>query len=435
MGGLDAVAGLFAVVGGALSAGQVQIVVQQANIPITMLLSRLYLKVSSYAWSQYVGASIIVLGGLLSAFGAGGAAGGGPLGDGGGVSAHVVWFGPVLILIGIIPGSMSNVYKEENFKTHNLDIYFLTTYVAVWQTALSFLCVPLFTLSYFGGIPYETKSCTSQAALIFRHARCAPPRAAPSPVPSLIRDCMPLYFVFVLSSLDEMPQNLVDGWHCFMGRSLSGYLCDDPSPSTGVLLLLYVVVNFAFNMALLSMVKHGSALALVVAVAVALPITNLMFTQRWAMGTDVEALSLYNLLGIVLVVVGFLLYSLLPNGGTMPVATVADMERGGVAGAAERAAAGGAAGPAGEVVPVNMFEQLCREFVVPTGPSGHSMHITEYLPSVLDGFVSIVGQQPPARERRHSFDFHSSPSVRDVQQARKKRLEKVIGNKTPSRTP
>jgi hypothetical protein len=164
MGGLDAVAGLFAVVGGALSAGQVQIVVQQANIPITMLLSRLYLKVSSYAWSQYVGASIIVLGGLLSAFGAGGAAGGGPLGDGGGVSAHVVWFGPVLILIGIIPGSMSNVYKEENFKTHNLDIYFLTTYVAVWQTALSFLCVPLFTLSYFGGIPYESHTRTSLIA-------------------------------------------------------------------------------------------------------------------------------------------------------------------------------------------------------------------------------------------------------------------------------
>jgi hypothetical protein len=145
MGGLDAVAGLFAIVGGALTAGQTQIVVQQANIPITMLLSRLYLKVSSYAWSQYVGAFIIVFGGLLSAFGSGA--------EGGGVSAHVLWFGPVLILIGIIPGSMSNVYKEENFKTTNLDIYFLTTYVAVWQTVLSFVCVPLFTLSYFGGIP------------------------------------------------------------------------------------------------------------------------------------------------------------------------------------------------------------------------------------------------------------------------------------------
>jgi drug/metabolite transporter (DMT)-like permease len=147
MGGLDAIAGLFAVVGGALTAGQTQIVVQQANIPITMLLSRLYLKVSSYTWSQYVGAAVIVLGGLLSAFGSGV--------EKSGVSAHVLWFGPILILIGIFPGSMSNVYKEENFKSQNLDIYFLTTYVAVWQTGLSFLCVPLFSLSYFGGIPSE----------------------------------------------------------------------------------------------------------------------------------------------------------------------------------------------------------------------------------------------------------------------------------------
>jgi hypothetical protein len=85
---------------------------------------------------------VIVTGGLVSAFGAGG-----------GVSAHVLWFGPVLILIGIVPGSMSNVYKEANFKNDNLDIYYLTTYVAVWQTLLSFVCVPLFTLSYFGGIP------------------------------------------------------------------------------------------------------------------------------------------------------------------------------------------------------------------------------------------------------------------------------------------
>src|SRR4051794_12594530 len=71
MGGLDAVAGLFAIVGGALTAGQVQIVVQQANIPITMALSRMYLKISSYAWSQYIGAFIIVLGGMVSAFGSG----------------------------------------------------------------------------------------------------------------------------------------------------------------------------------------------------------------------------------------------------------------------------------------------------------------------------------------------------------------------------
>jgi hypothetical protein len=227
-----------------------------------------------------------------------------------------------------------------------------------------------------------------------------------------------------------MPQNLADGWSCFLGASLPGYICEDAWPSTATLLLLYVVVNFAFNMALLSMVKHGSALYLVVAVAVALPITNLVFTQRWAMGADVEALSLYNLLGIVLVVAGFLLYSLLPDG------------RSGQLGA-DGLPADGSSGALllgsdglpipGSQAPHNVYDSVSREFVVPTGASGHCMYLTEYLPSVADNRPSIEESVP--FERRHSFDFHSSPSVSDVKKARKNRLAKVIGNKTPSRTP
>lgn len=197
-----------------------------------------------------------------------------------------------------------------------------------------------------------------------------------------------------------MPSNLRDGWYCFLGRHVEGYWCEDPGPSTATILLLYVLVNFAFNMSLLSMVKHGSALFLVIAVAVALPITNLVFTQRWAMGGDVEALSLYNLLGIVFVVGGFLLYSLVPEATTQGLGETTD------------------------------GREYCREFVVPTGASGHSLYLTEYLPH-----ADILPEEPPVSERRHSFDFHSSPSVRDVQQARKQRLAKLIGNKTPSRTP
>ena len=199
-----------------------------------------------------------------------------------------------------------------------------------------------------------------------------------------------------------MPANIADGWQCFMGAHVDGYYCEDPFPSTATILILYVLVNFAFNMALLSMVKHGSALYLVVAVAVALPITNLVFTQRWAMGGDVEALSLYNLLGIVFVVVGFLLYSLVPDAaGTLGAGSGAD--EGGL--------------------------EYCREFVVPTGASGHCLYVTEFLPSA-DALSAL-----PAQERRHSFDFHSSPSVRDVQQARKQKVAKLITTKPPSRTP
>lgn len=191
-----------------------------------------------------------------------------------------------------------------------------------------------------------------------------------------------------------MPQNLLDGWNCFLGEYVEGYACETASPSSATLVLLFVFVNFLYNLALLSMVKHGSALFLVIACAMALPLTNIVFTQAWVMGEDVERFSIWNMVGLALVVVGFLLYSL-----------VTDDETG--------------------------------EFIVPTGPSaGHSMYLTENFPSSTE-IAYYVGRHEP--ERRYSFDFHSSPSVRRVNDARKKRLERALaratGNKTPSRTP
>lgn len=158
---------------------------------------------------------------------------------------------------------------------------------------------------------------------------------------------------------------------------------------------MFVFANFVYNLVLLMMVKHGSALFLVIACAMALPLTNIVFTQTWVMGEDVEDFSIYNMIGLVLVVVGFLLYSI-----------VNDPER-----------------------------QEHGEFMVPQIQAGHSLYLTEYFPSVseLDYYYH---HNDSSGERRHSFDFHSSPSIRRLQDARKKRIDRAIRKiKTPSRTP
>ena len=335
MGGLDGIAGLLGAVGGSVTAGQVQIVINQANIPITMLFSRIYLKVTSYTWGQYIGASVIIAGGLISAFGTVGEEN----------SSRTLWYGTILIFIAVIPGAMSNVYKEEHFKEHNLDVFYLSTYVSVWQGLLSFACIPLFSLSYFGGIP-----------------------------------------------LWQMPRNLVDGFHCFLGRELEGYACEIESPSSASLLLMFVFANFLYNFILLVMVKHGSALFLVIACAMALPLTNIVFTLPWVMGDDVESFSIYNMIGLALAVVGFLLYSIVEPSEVEP--------RG--------------------------------EFMVPTGAAGRGLYLTEYFPSASE-FEYYYGRRDP--ERRHSFDFHSSPSIAKVRIARRDRVKKIIRDRTPSRTP
>jgi hypothetical protein len=181
---------------------------------------------------------VIIAGGLVSAFGTAGED----------ATQRTLWYGSLLIFIAVIPGSMSNVYKEESFKEYNLDVFYLSTYVSVWQAIMSFLCIPLFSLSYFGGIP-----------------------------------------------ISEMPRNLADGWKCFTGEHLPGYACETSSPSSAGLVVMFVFANFLYNVVLLMMVKHGSALSLVIACAMALPLTNIVFTQSWVMGSDVESFSIYNM--------------------------------------------------------------------------------------------------------------------------------------------
>ena len=71
----------------------------------------------------------------------------------------------------------------------------------------------------------------------------------------------------------------------------------------------YVLVNWLLNVLLLMLTKEGSAVMLVVAGALALPITNVAFSVKGIMGSEVEPFSLFDLLGLIFVIVGFLVYS------------------------------------------------------------------------------------------------------------------------------
>ena len=60
---------------------------------------------------------------------------------------------------------------------------------------------------------------------------------------------------------------------------------------------------------------------LVIANALALPITNVAFSVQAIMGDDVEPFSAYDLLGLLLVIVGFLVYSNFGLGKRTTLAT------------------------------------------------------------------------------------------------------------------
>lgn len=60
--------------------------------------------------------------------------------------------GLLIYFISLIPNSFSNVYKETNFKTDGLDVYYLTTWVSFYQVFVGFAFIPLLALPGFGGV-------------------------------------------------------------------------------------------------------------------------------------------------------------------------------------------------------------------------------------------------------------------------------------------
>lgn len=107
-------------------------------------------------------------------------------------------------------------------------------------------------------------------------------------------------------SYDQMSRQMTDGYRCFLGENPTpSDTCEDAAS----VFLVYVAVNFFYNILLLVITKRGSAVLLVMSQALALPVTNIAFTLPVIMGRDAEPLSMLDLVGIVLVCIGFLTYS------------------------------------------------------------------------------------------------------------------------------
>ena len=104
----------------------------------------------------------------------------------------------------------------------------------------------------------------------------------------------------------EMSSQMHDGFYCFLGVDVNKG--DDCSRATSAL-LVYVGINFLYNVFQLLVTKHGSATTMVISSALALPVTNLLFSSELLLGAEAEPLSLYDVAGLVVVLAGFLVYS------------------------------------------------------------------------------------------------------------------------------
>jgi hypothetical protein len=187
---------------------------------------------------------------------AGAGAGAGSM-AGGGMTISVAI---MVYFLSVLPSAFSNIYKEKQMKIHNMHEVHTSTFVSFYQLWIGFFFLPLLALPSLGGL-----------------------------------------------TTSQMSSQMSDGFSCFMGTNPN-----DPSDdcsNSAYILLFYILLNFVYNVLLLVITKRGSAVLLVVSQALSLPLTNIAFTLKPLMGPDVEPLSILDLVGIVLVCIGFLAYS------------------------------------------------------------------------------------------------------------------------------
>ena len=257
MGFLDSFSGFLSCVGGAYVQGAVQSLINQITLPVTLGMSAVWLG-AKYGARRKAGAFIILLGAAISLLPS--------LFDDGGNSSDgginsTTKSGVLVFFLSTLPGSASNVYKEKAFKESNVsvDIYYMTTWITLCQVVTGAMLMPLQRVQVLGGVEFK-----------------------------------------------DMSKQISYGNACMLGEnSLPG---DDCSGS-GFIMVLYVAVNFFYNVFTLLVVKHGSASLSVIASAIALPATNMSFSVRALMGPDTEKFHVVNVVSTMIVIIGFGAYS------------------------------------------------------------------------------------------------------------------------------
>jgi hypothetical protein len=148
MGSLDAASATLGAIAGAYCPGEMQTILNQMIIPMTMLGAALFLK-ATFAGHQVWGSALILFGaGIASADyfihpkpNAGMSSGTGGIA----FSATIA-----LYFMSIVPSALSNIYKERKMKELDMNEVHTSTIVSFWQLLIGFVFLPLMALPALG---------------------------------------------------------------------------------------------------------------------------------------------------------------------------------------------------------------------------------------------------------------------------------------------
>lgn len=247
MGTLDAVAGILQIFSATYLPGPLLILLSQAAIPVSMIISKYLLK-ATYNKYQYIGAFIVAAGIIVVLA---------PTLSGGG---SILW--SLMMIFSTVPMTLSSVYKEIALGETELDPMYLNGWIAVFQ-------------------------------LLFSLALCAPAsQASDPPVP-----------------INQLPQNLYDGMMCYFG--VDSISCDGEGddcvadrcyPRAPIYVTIYIIFNQFYNLLIILILKYGSANLLYMALTLMVPLGNVAFTLPFVPSN--QPLLPTDIVGLVVICIG-----------------------------------------------------------------------------------------------------------------------------------
>jgi len=228
-----------------------------------------------YTKFQYIGASIILAGLVISVWPAlTGGDGGGP----------ILW--DVIFFLATIPTALSGVYKEIAFReVADMDVWWLNGWVVLYQFLIGLLYAPLAAIMSDVAISDIPENIWQGAQCVFAGTNFI---SNPDDDCSTDTDCGG------------------DGDQCC--DSCDGSISGVSEVPAIWGLILYMSFNLTYNILLVLVIKHGSAALMYVASTVVLPLGSLCFIIPAFLGDHATSFTAYNGAGLVVVLLGLIFY-------------------------------------------------------------------------------------------------------------------------------
>jgi hypothetical protein len=107
-----------------------------------------------------------------------------------------------------------------------------------------------------------------------------------------------------------------NGFQCFIGNKSTPIFNDKMevighcSPSVAITTMIFSTSGFIAGILFLNVTKRQTAVLTTIITAATVPLVNVAFSVRFIMGDETLPFSYMDIIGLVLVVVGFVLYSI-----------------------------------------------------------------------------------------------------------------------------